>query len=233
MPTIIRKTREEVEKNIREVERLSLRGVNQNKIAEILGIYESQVSEYVKQIKKRRLEQAISDKNDLVREKLEQLRMQRQELWDAWDKSKDDSITITEEEYQNSGENGGSGIRTSRKTSGRLPDSAYIAELTKIHKLESELTGILDTSTNNNTIVIAWDGMYANEDDNKTIETVTGGNTVEEELLAIESGLVTANEDGTDLDTDVDSITENILTEPSDIENIEVTNPDTPEKTNE
>ena len=77
-----------------------------------------------------------------------EMRHGKRELWDAWDRSKQDKETSTKEKVLSEGHAGKRGkaanerTKASIRSEGRLPNRAYMSELNKIWEKEAKMLGM-------------------------------------------------------------------------------------------
>lgn len=140
------------------IAQLDRRGHSQHAIAAAVQISQPMVCQYLKKIRKRYEESLISNRAELVAEKLEQLREVRQEAWDAWERSKLNAVTTRVHNVkarEDAGKKGKDKLKTGRTLSeslvklkeivtieGRLPASEYLGIVLKTLDAERELLGL-------------------------------------------------------------------------------------------
>jgi len=81
----------------------------------------------------------IADINEIIGQQLAKLEDTERELWVAWEKSKEDEITVTDQTVDDI-----DGTRTTRKTvtRGRLPEHRYMELILKVQERRSKLLGL-------------------------------------------------------------------------------------------
>lgn len=86
-----------------EIAKLDRRGYTQWDIATtlkemgLIDVSQMMICQYLKDIRKRCLEQMVEERKAAIAEKIEQYREVRREAWDAWERSKADIVTRVEE----------------------------------------------------------------------------------------------------------------------------------------
>ncbi len=123
----------------RKVSEMYLRGMYMADIARELGVDRSQISRDLKELRKQWLEQSINHVNQKKAIELAKLDRLEVEFWDAWERSKRDAETITEE--TGTGPRGHIGKRTHQRV-GQVGNPAYLAGVLDCIKKRCEILGI-------------------------------------------------------------------------------------------
>lgn len=128
------------EEHLTTANELWRKGYNQYQIARMLNVSQAQVSKDLAEVRKRYLSSQMASAQETIAIQLEHYRDIRRELWEAWERSKADSVETTEDE----GTSGRAGVfqRSSKTTKSRLPDSAYVNAILKTLQMEAQLLGL-------------------------------------------------------------------------------------------
>lgn len=129
-----------------KVAQLDRRGYPQAQIAKMVGVSYITVMNYLRKMRERSKEIQLGDREELVKEKLQQYREVMMEAWEGYSKSMKDAESITEEEYlggkpDEDGEVQARG-KIVRKTEGRLPGTQYLKVIQDCLAAERELLGM-------------------------------------------------------------------------------------------
>ena len=131
-----------------EIHRLSCRGFSQREIARKMNLSQSQISRDLEAIARIISPQNATEKAKRRDMLLAEMRHGKRELWDAWDRSKQDKETSTKEKVLSEGHAGKRGkaanerTKASIRSEGRLPNRAYMSELNKIWEKEAKMLGM-------------------------------------------------------------------------------------------
>ncbi len=128
------------ERILSEIARYVARGCHQHFIAEKLCISQARVSHYVTELKRRWAEINTLTIQEMVEEKLVMLREVRTEAWAAWDRSKEDAESSSEETLSMQGSE--DRLRSIITTTGRLPNNQYLKTVLDTIQAERELLGL-------------------------------------------------------------------------------------------
>lgn len=133
------KTPTDKEEVLATVAKLNRRGYSQYAIADQVGVNQSTVSYYLKEIRQRYTQSIVNERKELVAEKLEQVREVITEAWEAWVRSKKDREKVTEEETSS---NGYIKTKTGASREGQFGEVAYLNTVLRCIQAERELLGL-------------------------------------------------------------------------------------------
>ena len=146
-----KRTPTEREAALTEVARLDRRGASQREIAARLGVCHQQVSYDLRTIRARYAKETQAEHAALVAEKIAQFREQRLELWDAWERSKEDKTRSVKEKVTDLVDRADKGedvredvkkLKAVLTTEGRLPEASYQRLILDNLREEAELRSL-------------------------------------------------------------------------------------------
>src|SRR6516164_5657438 len=143
-----------------EIHELSCRGFTQAQIGARLGLSQSQICRDLEKIAVMLSPKDATERAQRRARLLSKMRHAEKELWDAWERSKQDKETSTKEKVLLAGNasghagKGGKRAKTANernkasiKSEGRLPNSTYTGQLNKIWDREAVLLGMNEPET--------------------------------------------------------------------------------------
>lgn len=161
----------------REVSRLYLQGLSQQKIADRVGVTQKTVCEDLKLIRGWWLEEAVASFDEKRERELAALDLQLEELWEAWRRSCEVEAVETHtvrRELRTKTEGKGKAKKvvsedlepvedtSQTRTRKLIGDVRYMSEITRIRELRCKLLGLLKDDkpqAGGATIVIDWDAL--------------------------------------------------------------------------
>jgi len=150
-----RRTFKKRDQQLEDIHVLSCRGFSQSQIARQVGLSQPQISRDLEEIDKIICPHDATERARRRARLLSKMRHAEKELWDAWERSKQDKETSTKEKVLMPGHasgHAGRGGKTAKtanernkasiKSEGRLPNSTYMGQLNKIWDREAMLLGM-------------------------------------------------------------------------------------------
>jgi len=155
-----RRTFKKRDQQLEDIHVLSCRGFSQSQIARQVGLSQPQISRDLEEIDKIICPHDATERARRRARLLSKMRHAEKELWDAWERSKQDKETSTKEKVLlagNASGHAGKGGKTAKnanernkasiKSEGRLPNSNYMGQLNKLWDREAKLLGMNEPET--------------------------------------------------------------------------------------
>jgi hypothetical protein len=146
-----KRTKTSRESALLDVARLDRRGYTTRKIAPLLGVSHVQVAYDLKVLRERYQSLTAEERKAAVAEKRLQYREIREELWQEWERSKNDAERSVKERRAKTGKAPKKGqatvedaehLKVVMTTEGRLADANYLGKVLHVHELECRLDGL-------------------------------------------------------------------------------------------
>jgi predicted transcriptional regulator len=159
------------ERVLARLAQLECRCYTQVAMAADVGISQAQVSIYLKEVRERWKADAMRSREEYVSKKIAEFNDIRAEMWQAWERSKEDAQELSEEfgtrfvkDQDGSAEQSWEKLKEIHAKKGRLPASQYITIILGTLKAEMDLLGLTSTinvnnTQNNNTLIAGQDAM--------------------------------------------------------------------------
>lgn len=174
------------ERDLARIAKLDRRGYTQSEIGRIIGISQMQVCDDLKLVRKHYRDIANVEYREKVEEKRAQLRDIRKAAWQAWERSKRDTLKVVEDEREGAGD--GSPPPKGRKTTTvecRLPDAGYLRIIIETLRDECALDGLNQPQKLNvNANVIDWAELFRRTADHEVDQVEKRLAEIEHEVLA-------------------------------------------------
>jgi len=158
--SVRKRTFKQRDNQLDEIHELSCRGFTQAQIGARLGLSQSQICRDLEKIAVMLSPKDATERAQRRARLLSKMRHAEKELWDAWERSKQDKETSTKEKVLlagNASGHAGKGGKTAKtanernkasiKSEGRLPNSTYMGQLNKIWDREAMLLGMNEPET--------------------------------------------------------------------------------------
>jgi len=158
--SVRKRTFKQRDNQLDEIHELSCRGYTQAQIGARLGLSQSQICRDLEKIAVMLSPKDATERAQRRARLLSKMRHAEKELWDAWERSKQDKETSTKEKVLLPGcasGHAGKGGKTAKtanernkasiKSEGRLPNSTYMGQLNKLWDREAKLLGMNEPET--------------------------------------------------------------------------------------
>lgn len=119
------------------------KGFNTSRIAAKLGVALQTVQRDAKTVRERRILEAIYLDDQLANREIALLRQVQREAWDAFERSREDEITVDEEAMELKGGRRGALKATKRRTKGQAGDASFLNVIINAESKICEIQGLI------------------------------------------------------------------------------------------